>query len=309
MGTRWRVCAVLPRATRALPTLHDAIQQRLDGVVAQMSTWEADSDISGFNRAAAGSWQRLPQACFAVLRCALDIAADSDGAYDPTVAPLVALWGFGAHAGAQRVPDAAALAAARARVGWQRLQLRAHETSALQPGGMALDLSAIAKGHGVDAVVDCLRARDVTAALVDVGGEVFGAGCKPDGTPWRVAIEDSADDALPGQAHDACVLRLDGIAAATSGDCWHHFEHGGRRYAHTIDPRTGAPVMHAPVAVTVLAGTAMAADAWSTALTAMGAEAGLVFAGVRGMAARFVVRGVDGIVVTATPAFDECVAR
>src|SRR5690606_12075555 len=178
MGTRWRVC-LAAGARVPLPPLHDAVQATIDRVVAQMSTWEADSDISRYNRAEAGSWQALPQPFFDVLRCALRIAEASGGACDPTIAPLVDLWGFGAGSRGHRVPDAAEIDAARARTGWRRIELRDDARTALQPGNVALDLSAIAKGHGVDAVVARLREHGIAGALVDVGGELAGYGRKP----------------------------------------------------------------------------------------------------------------------------------
>lgn len=295
MGTRWRVRAVAP-ARADLHGLHGGIQAALDGVVAQMSTWEADSDISRYNRADAGSWQALPQPFFGVLRCALSIAEASGGAFDPSAGALVELWGFGAGGG-PRVPEAAEIEAARARVGWRRVALREDPPSVLQPGGVALDLSAIAKGHGVDAVVVYLHERGIDAALVDVGGELRGYGRKPDGTPWRVLVE-----ASPDADHGApCLLVLDGCAVATSGVRWHRFERAGHVYAHTMDPRRGAPVAGAPAAVTVVADEAMRADAWATALTAMGFEDGFAFACERGFAARFVAAG--GAAVRTTPAF------
>lgn len=285
MGTRWSVRLVLP-ARADLHALHDGIQARLDTVVAQMSDWEADSDLSRFNRAGAGSWQALPAEFFAVLTCALEIAAQSGGAFDPTVGPLVRAWGFGAAA-APRVPAAAALEAARARLGWRRIVLDPHGRRALQPGDAALDLSGIAKGFAVDQVARELRARGIRAALVEVGGELYGYGSKPDGGAWRVLVETGSDD----DGAEPCVLALDGRAVATSGDRWHWFEQDGRRYAHTLDPRTGAPAACAPAAVTVVAEDAMHADAWATALTVLGAREGLAFAQANGIAARFVAGG------------------
>src|SRR5690606_8096410 len=152
-----------------------------------------------------GTWQALQEPFFRVLRCALDIASASGGAYDPTVGPLVDLWGFGAAGQGLRVPGDDEIAAARARTGWQRIVLRDDPAAALQPGGAALDLSAIAKGHGVDAVAACLRERGIASALVDVGGELAGLGRKPDGTPWRVLVEASPD----AGDYVRCVLSLE----------------------------------------------------------------------------------------------------
>ena len=327
MGTLWQVSASAP-AGADLHVLHDGIQACLDRVVAQMSTWEHDSDISRYNRAPAGTWQLLPQPFFDVLREALAIAARTDGAVDPTVGPLVEAWGFGPGGTGGRVPEADVLAAARARTGWQRLVLDAAGQRVLQPGGVGLDLSGIAKGHGVDAVVDWLRGKGIPAALVEVGGELRGYGRKPDDSAWKVlaeawpeddgageahAVASSAGDrALAGDAGDAadvpCILALDDAAVATSGDHWHYFQHDGRRYAHTIDPRSGRPVDHAPAAVTVVAATALAADAWATALTVLGERDGFALAQHECIAARWVARDGRGVGVRDTDAFGQHLA-
>jgi len=291
MGTTWQVKLVVPSG-RDLHPLHAGIQARLDAVVAQMSTWEADSDISRFNRAAPGTALPLPALFAEVMDGALDIARRSDGAFDPTVGPLVALWGFGAHARARRVPDAALLAATRARCGWQRLQWQ--HGSLLQPGALELDLSAIAKGFAVDLVTRWLRAGQISAALVEVGGELHGYGRKPDAQPWRVLVEAGPEEEA-ALAHPPRVLALDDLAVATSGDRFHQFIQDGTHYSHTLDPRVGMPVSRSAAAVTVVARDALHADGWATALTVMGIESGLAFANAHGLAARFITRTAHGI--------------
>lgn len=300
MGTTWSVKLVVPRH-RDLHPLHAGIQQALDAVVAQMSTWEADSDISRYNRAGAGSWQRLPGGFAEVMQVALEVAQASGGAFDPSVGPMVALWGFGAHAGARRVPTPEQVEAARARCGWRRLQWRDGQ-SLLQPGGLELDLSGIAKGYGVEQVRRHLRERGIAGALVEVGGELAGYGRKPDGQPWRVLVESAPeeDDAsgLPPR-----VLALDGLAVATSGDRWHRFDADGQRYSHSLDPRLGRPVERAAAAVSVIAEDATRADAWATAFTVLGPEAGIALADAHALAVRFLARGGDGLVEHLSQAF------
>ncbi|HET6397506.1 MAG TPA: FAD:protein FMN transferase, partial [Pseudoxanthomonas sp.] len=215
MGTSWSV-RLVAGARADLHALHAGIQAQLDGVVAQMSTWEPDSDISRFRRAPAGSWQRLPEAFAQVLDAAIEVARASDGAFDPTVGPLVELWGFGSAATPRRVPTPAEIERARARTGWQRLQRRAGGRELLQPGGLQLDLSAIAKGHGADAVAAHLKASGIAAALVEVGGELRGYGRRPDGGPWRVLVESDADEAAPVEHLPPRVLPLEDAAVATS---------------------------------------------------------------------------------------------
>lgn len=291
MGTTWQV-KLTTAPGRDLHPLHAGIQAQLDAVVAQMSTWEAASDITAFNRAAAGTSLPLPGLFAEVIDCALDIARRSEGAFDPTVGPLVALWGFGAHAHAQRVPDAALLAATRARCGWQRLHWQ--DGRLLQPGGLELDLSAIAKGFAVDLVSRWLRGQGIDAALVEVGGELHGQGRKPDGQPWRVLVKAGPEEEA-ALAHPPRVLALDNLAVATSGDRWHQYTQDGAQFSHTLDPRVGAPVGRAAAAVTVVAHDAMQADGWATALTVMGVAPGLAFANAQGLAARFITRGAQGV--------------
>lgn len=305
MGTTWSVRLTAARHVD-VHALHAGIQARLDRVVAQMSTWEPGSDISAFNRAAAGTWQTIPPEFFAVLACALHIAEASDGAFDPTIGSLVGLWGFGAEAAIGEVPSMPERDAARNAVGWRRIELRG-DGEVLQPGGLRLDLSAIAKGFGADLVVAGLREAGIAGALVEVGGELHGYGRKPDGTPWRVLVEAGPEEL--DHSLEPRVLELDGIAVATSGDRWHHYtrrdEHGNeRRYTHTIDPRSGAPVEHAPVAVTVVAHDAMHADAWATVLTVLGENAGMALAEREGLAVRYLGRDDEGLLrETMTDAF------
>jgi len=300
MGTTWSVKLVTQRHTD-LHAVHSRVQARLDGVVAQMSNWTAHSDLSRFNNAAAGSWHALQDDFWAVLTCALDIARSSDGAYDPTIGAIADAWGFG-PSGRHDMPRAVP-PEVLASVGWRRLVLDAQTRRALQPGGTQLDLCAIAKGFAVDAVATQLQADGIDSALVEVGGELYGRGRKPDGAPWRVIVEACAGD--EDDNSPARVLDLDGLAVATSGDRWHRVERDGQRYSHTIDPRSGRPALDAPAAVTVVAGNAMLADGWATALTVMGAADGYAFACEHGMAARFVVAGTDGAGERMTPAFAE----
>lgn len=295
MGTTWSVRLNTAR-NADLHALHAGIQARLDRVVAQMSTWEPGSDISAYNRADAGGWVRIPDEFHSVLSCALRIADASDGAFDPTIGSLVGLWGFGAEAAIGGVPSATERDAARSAVGWRRIERRG-DGEVLQPGGVRLDLSAIAKGFGADLVVAGLREAGVKGALVDVGGELLSYGRKPDGTPWRVLVEAGPEE--DDHSLEPRVLELDGLAVATSGDRWHHYtrrdEHGDeRRYTHTIDPRSGTPVEHAPVAVTVVERDAMHADAWATALTVLGETAGMALAEREGLAVRYLNRDGEG---------------
>lgn len=283
MGTTWSLRFDNPRMV-ALDAVRAGAQAALDRVVAQMSTWEPDSDISRFNRADPGSRHVLAPEFAEVLACALQWAAASGGAIDPSIGPLVALWGFGAHADptVAEPPSAAALAQACKQVGWQRLALDTDLRTLVQPGGAELDLSGIAKGFAVDQVAAALRALGLSDFLVEVGGELRAAGRRPGGDPWQVDVE-----ALPGATRR---VPLDDMAIATSGDRWHVREHQGRRWSHTLDPRTGEPVRPALASVTVLHRECMQADALATVLTVLGPEDGLAFADRHTLPALFVRR-------------------
>lgn len=296
MGTTWSARMALP-AGCSDQAARMAIQAALDEVVAQMSTWEAGSDISLFNQAGPG-WRELPDAFFHVLRHAMALAQDSAGAYDPTVGPLVNAWGFGPHQRAFEPPSPAAIDAARLRCGWQRVALDTARQAAFQPGGAYLDLSSIAKGYGVDRATMALDALGITQYLVEVGGELRARGKRPDGQPWRVAVEvpDASDD-------HALALPLEDRSIATSGDYRRHAGSGEARYAHTIDPRTGQPVRNNVASVSVLHPVCMQADALATVLTVLGETDGLAYARRHDLAALFILRDADAYRVAATPAF------
>lgn len=299
MGTTWAVKLVADAARRLSP-LQDLIQAQLDIVVAQMSTWKQDSDLSLFNKAAAGTWHLLPDEFFTVLSYALNVAQASDGAYDPTAGALVNAWGFGPtrryNEAGFVAPTRAALNFARAQCGWQRIQLDQTTHRVLQPGNAYIDLSAIAKGYGVDQVARALLERGLDSFLVEVGGELRGAGVKPDGQPWWVALEHPLATSSNSDAASCVetIAALYNLSVATSGDYRRYFEDGATRLSHTIDPRNGEPIRHGLASVTVLHPDCMAADAWSTALGVMGAEQGLSYANQHDLAALFINRSEDG---------------
>jgi FAD:protein FMN transferase len=298
MGTSWSVRMFAPR-NADLHALHAGIQARLDDVVAQMSNWEAGSDLSRYNASPAGSWHTLRADFWTVLSCALDIAHASGGAFDPTVGTLVDAWGFGPIGVTTATFSPEAMLT---HVQWRRVILDSSQRRVLQAGGTRLDLCAIAKGYGVDAVATHLRTQGIASALVDVGGELYGYGRKPDGAPWRVIVEGWQGD--EDDANEARVLALDGLAIATSGDRWHRREHEGRAISHTLDPRSGQPVVDAPTAVTVAANDTMQADAWATALTVLGMRDGYDAACANDLAARFVDARGGGVEERMTPAFE-----
>ena len=273
MGTSWRVrLAGTPGLDVA--ALRAATQARLDGIVAEMSHWQADSRLGRFNRAHKGAWLDLPPDFATVISAALDIAAGSGGAFDPALGALVDLWGYGPVSVAVP-PSDHAVQAARAVSGWRLLDYYRQARRLRQPGGLRLDLSGIAKGFAVDAIADLLAQRGVRHCLAEIGGELVGRGLRPDGDPWWVELENP-----PGVPLPPIRIALHELAVATSGDYV--------RGAHTIDPATGRPLANGVRSVSVLHASAMLADAWASALTVLGPDEGMAMARRAGLAVRLV---------------------
>jgi len=295
MGTTWsaRVALVAAESPARRVALQAGLQQQLNQVVAEMSHWEPGSDLGRFNRSGAGTWHVLPDDFFSVLHYALEVARASGGACDPCAGALVNLWGFGPtgrHDETGFVPPSARdVASVKAYMAGREVELDVPRKRAFQPGGVQLDLSAVAKGFSVDKLARWLEGQGCQHYLVEVGGELRGAGFKPDGQPWWVALEE------PHAGQDEIAVALHGLAVATSGDYRKYFMQDAIRRPHTIDPRTGMPITNALASVTVVHESAMAADAWSTALTVLGPEQGLALAEHKRLAARFLLREEAGL--------------
>ncbi len=273
-----------------------------------MSTWEPQSSITRFNRAAAGSWLPMQPEFALVLACALHVARSSAGALDPTAGALARLWGFGAQGRYDEagfaMPARQAIEAAQQHCGWQKLQVNIETLQVLQPGGMELDFSAVAKGFAVDEICRYLRSEGIRHHLVDIGGELRGAGMKPDGQPWWVEVQ------LPVDCTDVTRTRiaLHGLAVATSGDYLQGFSSGGRHFSHCIDPRSGSPIDNGVRSVSVLHAMCMQADAWSTALMVLGHEAGMALAESERLAVQWLVQAGDGLTEHRSSAWQALVA-
>lgn len=290
MGVAWTVKAAVPEGFDT-----DGVQAQVQGllnrVVGQMSTWEPASDISRFNALPAGGWIDMPAAFAHVLTRSLHWAELSGGAFDPTAGRLVDLWGFGPAGAVATPPSKPDLDEALNACGWDRLAVDG--TRAYQPGGLSLDFSGIAKGFAVDEASRALTQLGLPHHLVEIGGELRGQGVKPDGQPWWADIEAPPETPLPG---GPIRVALHGLSIATSGDYRRSFTHAGRRYAHTLDPRTGAPVLHGLRAVTVLDRTCIDADVLCTVLGVLGPVEGPAFAQAHGLAAYFLLE--DGEFLT-----------
>jgi FAD:protein FMN transferase len=295
MGTSWTVRAVGDPADG--PRLTAAVREEIARVDDQMSHWRPDSALSRFNDSGRGEATSLPQPFAEVLACALSLAQQTDGAFDPALGALVDLWGFGPPGPRADVPADAEIETARAAGGWRRLE-HSPDGRWIQPGGLRLDLSGVAKGFAVDAVSERLTAEDASHHLVEIGGELRGCGIKPDGRPWWVELEQPPDLEAPRM-----LAALHELSVATSGDQVRVFEHDGRAFSHTLDGRTGRPVDNGVASVSVLHPSAMQADALASALTVMGPDAGLAYAEREDLAVRMIRRGPHGLEERFSPAF------
>lgn len=306
MGTRYAV-SVIGGDEAAANTLQGQIDERLAEVNRRMSTYDPDSELSRFNVSDSVDWFEVSAETANVVAAALQLAEDSGGRYDPTVGPLVNLWGFGPDDREASVPTDEAIEQALATVGHGSVTVRVDPPALRKSVAAAyVDLSSIAKGHGVDVVAELLDEAGITSYMVEIGGEVRARGLKPGDRPWRVGVE-RADEPLriaTGKPRLQEVVELVDRSMATSGDYRNHFEVDGVRYSHTIDPTTGRPVTHDLATVTVLADTCREADGLATTLLVLGSNQGYDWAVKRRVAALFVSRDADTeLTETATPAW------
>ena len=297
MGTTYRVTVVDAPDTLTHESLAKGINQELASVNAKMSNWDPASEVSLFNKSQSKAPITISKAFAHVLASAQDIHRKTDGKFDVTVAPLINLWGFGPKTPDASVPSDAEIAQARSLVGQSRyLSLDvAGKTLQKNQSAVSVNLSAIAKGYGVDAVAEYLRENGIKRYLVEIGGDLITAGLNPEGKAWSIGIE-KPDVA---QTTVQTILNLSGQAMATSGDYRNFNEYDGVRYSHIIDPTTGWPIRHRTASVTVLANTAMAADGWATAMLVLGDDAGMKLAEKHQIAVLFITKG-DNLFTTVT---------
>lgn len=299
-GTQYHINVVLTDDRETLEDLSQGIAQTLESVDAAMSTWREDSELSQFNQLPDQSaWVPVSAELFEVLEVAQTVADQSGGAFDITIGPVVNLWGFGPEARPEQVPEDGELRKRLLQTGFRFLELDAERQAIRAERPQYLDLSGIAKGYGVDAVARYLEQQGVTRYLVEIGGEVRVNGRKPDGSAWRLAVEQPVEQARQVSR----VIAMDRNGMATSGDYRNYYESNGKRYSHTIDPATGRPVGHRLASVTVIANSSMMADAWATAFTVIGYEEGYRLALQKNMAVYFIVREGEGFKTYHTPAF------
>jgi len=299
MGTTYSIKWVAAENDAA--DLKKSVDAELVAINNSMSTYISDSELSKLNRHPVGEWYPVSSQLLDILQLSAEISQQSTGQFDATVGPLVNLWGFGPNGRIEKAPTDEEIAALRPSIGYQLLEIDATEKKVRRTAAIYIDLSAIAKGYGVDIIAELLEKRGITDYLVEIGGEMRLAGNKPENVPWRVAIEkpDVSGRSIQG------VVTPGNNAVATSGDYRNYFEQDGIRFSHTIDPATGKPITHKLASVTVITPSCAKADAYATALTVMGAEKGYAFAVEQGIEAYFIVKAEEGFRIRMTPGFNK----
>ena len=296
MGSPYTVKVVGTNLTQArTDTLKAEVEDRLKEVNRQMSHYQPDSELSRFNRAPANMPFKVSPEFARVLRFSLELNRRSHGVFDPTLAPIISLWGFGEKTDQRGVPPEAELRAAMKTTGCQHLSVTTNDELVKDIPALTINLSAVAKGFGVDEMVKVLREHGLTNIYAAIAGEVRVLGHNPGGTNWQVGISAPLahwreDDPV------AAVASLSNQAISTSGDYQKFFTDAqGRRLCHFIDPKTGWPVQHNVGGVSVVASNSMTADALATALFVLGRKEGLRFIeSWTNAAALFIIRESEG---------------
>ncbi len=301
MGTSYRVVVPGRRATAGLDAEIAALLAALDGA---MSTYQTDSELNRLNRHPVGQPFAVSPDLLAVLMVAAQAFELTQGAFDPTVGPLVDLWGFGPVDTADQVPDAAAIAALRNQIGFQHLAIDARAASVVKQVALRLDLSGVVPGYAADRVAELLATRGLNNYLIDMGGELRLAGRSGAGRPWRIGVE--SPRRAPGGV--AQTLALSDRGVATAGDYRNYFERDGEHYSHVISPFSGRPIANGVVSVTVVGATAALADALSTGLMVLGRDASLKLAADHDLAVYLLVGAGGHLVAYHSAAFAQYLA-
>ena len=248
--------------------LKTEIEAELKKVDAEFSMFNKQSTVSAINN---GQLPQLSDMFMEVYRLAATVYQETDGAFDITVAPLVNAWGFGFKN--EQMPNKHQVDSLRDLIGFHKLSLSSDQRHLnKQDPRLMLDFSAIAKGYGSDVVARLLKKYGITNYMVEIGGEVVTSGLNPQRLPWRIGVTKPTDDSLSTSSEIQTVLNVTDMAMATSGNYRNFYYKGGKKYAHTIDPKTGYPVQHNILSATVLAQSCAIADAYATSFMVMGLD-------------------------------------
>ncbi|MDO5650711.1 MAG: FAD:protein FMN transferase [Moraxella sp.] len=295
MGTSYHIRFEMPNNAE-LNSIQADIDKRLASINNSMSTYQDDSTISRFNRLKAGEVITIDGDFIKVLDDSRVVYAASQGSFDPTVYPLVELWGFGKSISVERLqnpPSTAEISAIKDKIGLDKVVLTGNVLSKTVDG-VGLDFSAIAKGYGVDVIAEVLKNQyHINNYMVEIGGEVATLGVNDKGKPWMLAIDKPIADSTVSQRAVMTTLSVNEANIATSGNYRNSMTWNDVRYSHTINPKTAKPVANGVPSVTVLHDSVALADAWATALTAVPQDEAIVMANTHGIKAIFVEETAD----------------
>ncbi len=301
MGTTYQVLWVDPADQAIEPAaLQKQVDARLAEINAAMSTYDPTSEISRLNQQTEVSRVGISADFYQTLQISKRVFDQSGGYFDPTVGPLVDLWGFGPEGRILQRPTAAQVKQVMTQVGFDQIDLSVNN-QVLKPDGVHLDLSAVAKGYGVDQVAGLLAAQGINNYFVEIGGEVQTRGLKPDGSKWIVGLEAP----VVGEVSIESALALTDQALATSGNYRNFYEVDGQTFAHTINPLTGSPAKNRLLSVSVIADQCAVADAWATALMSMGEDKALKVAQDNQLTTQMLVADGDKIETRVTGKFEQ----
>jgi thiamine biosynthesis lipoprotein len=292
MATRFEI-VVHGESEPALRAAAEAALEEVARIEAQLSLYKPESEVADLNRRAAREWVRVGADLFRLLGLAHKLSAETDGAFDLTIAPLVRCWGFMGSSG--KKPSKLAVSEARQLVGMSLVELDEQKCAVrFARDGVMLDFGAIGKGYAIDAAVDVLREAGVTSAIVHGGtSTVYGLGKPPNESAWKIAIEGPPNEGTT-EAAPLSVVELRDEALSVSAVWGKSFTRGGKTYGHIIDPRTGDPADAADLAAVALR-SATETDALSTALLTLGLEGHERIATMRpGIRSLVMKRGTDG---------------
>ncbi|AGB77436.1 membrane-associated lipoprotein involved in thiamine biosynthesis [Enterobacteriaceae bacterium strain FGI 57] len=301
MGTFWRVSVVDIDKKRA-DELRDKIQTQLDGDDQLLSTWKNDSALMRFNLSSSTAPWPVTEAMADIVTESLRIGQKTQGAMDVTIGPLVNLWGFGPDKQPVSTPTQEQIDAAKAKTGLQHLTvINTAGRQYLQKDlpELYVDLSTVGEGYAADHLARLMGQEGISRYLVSVGGALSSRGMNAEGRPWRVAIQKPTDKENAVQA----IVDINGHGISTSGSYRNYYELDGQRISHVIDPQTGRPITHKLVSVTVIAPTALEADAWDTGLMVLGPEKAKEVVREQGLAVYMIMKEGDNFTTWMSPQF------
>ncbi len=305
MGTTYSIKYLPGTGTPDSKAVHSLVDAELTKVNQQMSTYIPSSELSRFNNARSTEWFEVSAETANVVALALEVSELTGGAFDVTVGPLVNLWGFGATERRESEPSDEQIQTLLSQVGFRKLHVRTSPPALRKDvPELAIDLSAIAKGHGVDRVAKELAEVGISNYFVEIGGEVATRGFRADGKRWQVGIERPTE--LEQSLHS--VVGLSGESMATSGDYRNYFVVSGKRFSHTIDAVTGRPVHHQLASASVIADNCALADALATGMMALGPERALELAERQHWTVMLIIRTDAGFQSISTTAYANFIA-